>query len=166
MKTIRSNVFETNSSSCHSLTMCDGDIYNKIGDGEWFISISSEDVADKAKIKENLSNLNLTDEEFEKTYSAFLQYFNYVTLDDDIYASSYNKTPDYILKNYEGIEKESFSEYFELSEGLKEIFSFFTDYTNLDGYFSHFEDYETFEESFTSKNGDCVVAFGYYGYDS
>ena len=28
-----------------------------------------------------------------------------------------------------------------------------------------FEDWETFEESFTTENGDTVIAFGYDGYD-
>lgn len=27
------------------------------------------------------------------------------------------------------------------------------------------EDWETFEESFTTENGDTVIAFGYDGYD-
>ena len=26
-------------------------------------------------------------------------------------------------------------------------------------------DYETFEDTFTTENGDTVVAFGYYGHD-
>lgn len=111
---IRNNVFETNSSSSHSLTMCDATIYDKWreGTGEYYF-------------------------------------------DGDKFLSS-----EEVLKEYEG-KKEKYDDFDEFleSNGL-----FKSEYA----YYSLYEDeyyFETFKETYTTKNGEKIVAFGYYGYD-
>lgn len=94
---IRRGVFETNSSSVHSLTMCTQSDYDRWKDGEliydyWDGKLISND-----------------------------------ELDDDY------------------------------DEGRYYTYDRFNDYGEFD--------YETFEDIFTTKNGDAVVAFGYYGHD-
>ena len=97
---IRRVVFETNSSSVHSLTMCMESDFNKWVAGElvwnrW----GNELVPITDKIKKSI-------EEDEREYLTYEQFNDY----------------DYI-------------------------------------------DYETFEDSYTTPNGETVKSFGYYGHD-
>lgn len=94
---IRRGVFETNSSSVHSLTMCTQSDYDKWKDGEFIYDYWD-------------GKLISTDE-----------------LDDD----------------YE--------------EGRYYTYDRFNDYECFD--------FETFEDTFSTENGDTVIAFGYYGHD-
>lgn len=93
---IRRGVFETNSSSVHSLTMCTQSDYDKWENGELIYDYWNDKL------------IPLDDTENH---------------DDDRYYT-YDR----------------FYEYGEL-------------------------DYETFEDTFTTENGETVVAFGYYGHD-
>lgn len=103
---IRRNVFETNSSSTHSLTICSRDEYQDWVDGKCYWSRWSESFVSKEEVEE----------EFKK--------------------SSYDDFDEYLI-----------------DEGL---------YT-----FDRYDDIEmeTYEESYKTKSGDEIIAFGYYGYD-
>lgn len=92
---IRQGVFETNSSSCHSLTMCTQSDYERWKNGEL--------------IYDYWDGKLISTDELDNDY------------DDDRYYT-YDR----------------FNEYGALY-------------------------YETFEDAFTTENGDTVVAFGYYG---
>ena len=97
---IRRGVFETNSSSVHSLTMCMESDFNKWVVGELVWSRWGDELVPITdEIKKSM-------EEHEREYLTYEQFNDY----------------DYI-------------------------------------------DYETFEDSYTTPNGETVKSFGYYGHD-
>lgn len=97
---IRRGVFETNSSSVHSLTMCMDSDFNKWVAGELVWSRWGDELVPITdEIKKSM-------EEDEREYLTYEQFNDY----------------DYI-------------------------------------------DYETFEDSYTTPNGETVKSFGYYGHD-
>lgn len=97
---IRHGVFETNSSSVHSLTMCMESDFNKWVAGELVWSRWGDELVPITdEIKKSI-------EEDEREYLTYEQFNDY----------------DYI-------------------------------------------DYETFEDSYTTPNGETVKSFGYYGHD-
>lgn len=102
---IRTGLFETNSSSVHSLVMVSENDYEKWKNGEL--------VYDRMRDK----LIPVTDEEYlewkKENEEEDIDYYDYLTFDE------------------------------------------FNDYDALS--------YETFSESFTTDNGDTVIAFGYYG---
>jgi hypothetical protein len=51
--------------------------------------------------------------------------------------------------------------YENVDDALAGEYEFYT----YDQYWEHHEQWESFETTHTTKNGDEVVAFGYYGYD-
>lgn len=118
MKSIRRGVFETNSSSTHSITICSKEEYEKWEKGEVLLNEGF-----RAKEK-------------------------FITKEDAI-----NK-----LKNDGYHECLDFENEEEVNDALRD-----EDIKTCDEYFSC--DYETFEETFTTKNGDEMVVFGYYGYN-
>lgn len=100
---IRRGIFETNSSSVHSLTMCSDDEYSKWRKGELYFDRYTKEFVEKSEETENERN-------DEGTYTQYLTY-------------------------------EEFNDW---------------DYI----------EYETFDKSYETKNGETVHAFGYYGYSS
>jgi hypothetical protein len=95
---VRKSIFETNSSSTHSLTLCDESEFEKWKNGELVFDYYNDELVEiTPQIQEAIDN---GDDDF-KTYSEFFS-------------------------------------------GL---------------------DYETFRQKTTTKSGDKVVAFGYYGYN-
>lgn len=112
MKQIRTNVFETNSSSTHSMTICDKNDYDRWQNGELVYNI------DKEVFVEVLS------------------------------------LPDNVIKEIK--ETGRFDGYIE---------GIWVPYSTYKFYMEHNNDLESFEESYTTKSGDKVVAFGRYGYD-
>lgn len=117
---IRRNVFETNSSSVHSMTMCSGDEYKKWKDGELLFDCWNEDFVDAndPKVKE-------AREKYEKEFKEW---------ENNSIANCWGK-PD--------------CEYLTCDE-FRENYNY---------------EYETFERNYTTKSGETVVAFGYYGHD-
>lgn len=115
---IRHGVFETNSSSTHSLTTCMVDDFEKWKRGEVYLNerygaaakfIGKDDVIDVLKRYESEYDLAaLSDEEFDE-----------IAWEYDVYT-----------------------------------------YDNYDA-----ENLDWFQESYTTPNGDEVIAFGQYGYD-
>ena len=100
MISVRRGVFETNSSSTHSITMCSENEYDKWENGELLL-----DRYDKVLMtKEECKKMCEEEGEDECRYISYEQFWNDM-------------------------------------------------------------DYETFEKSYTTKVGEKVIAFGYYGYD-
>lgn len=123
---IRRGVFETNSSSTHSLTMCSKSEYDEFEKGNMYI----EKWGSKLYTKEEMV------EKFKQMVDWRTKELKYRDIDWD---------------NDE-----------EFNRVLEE-----TDYVTYDKYWDTVsEEYETFEDSYTSKDGETVIAFGYYGYDS
>jgi len=123
MKQIRRGVFETNSSSVHSITMCSQEEYSKWESGELY----KERYGDEFKTKEEIVK-----ELKEKTHW---------------------KTKELIYADVDWNDVEV------VNDLIKE-----------NGYFKEEEywddlDYETFSDTYTTKTGETVVAFGYYGED-
>lgn len=98
MRQIRYGVFETNSSSIHTLTMCSKEEY------------------------EDWKNGNLVYDKYEEKF----------------------------------ITKDFINEEERIQEG----------YLSYDEYEEEYVDYEHFEETYVTKNGEKIVAFGYCGYES
>lgn len=112
MKKIRQGLFETNSSSTHSITIVDRDIYNQWRNGELLFDSDNEDF--------------IPNNQDEK-----------IAFADDCEDCTANHCGDCARADC----SQTYAEYFD-DTGL-----------------------ETFVETYTTKNGDEVVAFGRYGYD-
>lgn len=123
-RTIRRGVFETNSSSVHSLTMCSNEEYSK-WKSEECLYWEEEGVFDT---KENIIN-----ELKNKRCSWVNKELYYPNTDWNDEDSVYD------VFNDEGIQ--TMKEYFDNG------------------------DYETFNNTYTTPNGEVVHAFGYYGHD-
>jgi hypothetical protein len=136
MRQVRQGVFETNSSSCHSITMCSEEEFNALKAGtllihEWDDILKSPD------------EIDVFSEEEIKEY--------------------YNKTKEMFWKDYELLsneEKEEVRKRYEDKHSEKRYYKTYREYMDKHSY-----NFETFLDSYTTQNGDKVVAFGYYGYD-
>ena len=124
MKQIRRGVFETNSSSVHSLTMCSSEEYNKWDSGEVLYWRDADKFGTREEIIEELKVARYS-------YGSKELYYPNVNWDDE-----------------------------------DEVHDIFHDEGILtsEEYFDN-EWYETYMEKYTTKNGEEVVAFGYYGHD-
>ena len=124
---IRRGVFETNSSSTHSITMCMKVDYDEWQKGDLYLNkggVWSSFSANKDKL--------------------------FVTKEDVIEILTNHKYPPSV--DLRALCDSAFADYLD----EEECFKLYSDYGN---------DYETFEDTFTTPNGDTVVAFGYYGVD-
>lgn len=122
-KQIRQGVFETNSSSVHSLTMCSSEEYEKWKNGEVLYWKDRDKFGTKEDIIEELKTLRY----------------------------SWSKELCYPDTNWEN--EDDVSDVFS-DEGIGTCEEFFDN-----------EWFETFEQSYTTPNGEKIVAFGYYGHD-
>lgn len=121
---IRRGVFETNSSSCHSLTMCSKEEYDEFENGNMYI-------------KKWGSRKLYTKEELIEEFKQEVDW----------------KTKQ---KKYTGVD---WSNNDEFNRVLTE-----SDYCTSEEYWNTVsEEYKTFKNSYTNKNGETVYAFGYYG---
>ena len=141
-KKIRLNVFESNSSSTHSLTITTLEKYRKWESGELLYDRWSDEFVEA---KDN-----------KKTFSI-----------EDV-MDYYDETKERYWKDWEQLtssEKQEFvnrykDERLDEDEDEDEQFMTFDRWSHYYGY-----DYETYEEIFESPSGDKMVAFGYYGYN-
>ena len=120
---IRRGIFETNSSSVHSLTMCTREEYKKWENGEVLFWKNRGKFYTREEIIEELKN-------FRHSWNGKLWYPNVNWEDED-------EVND-VLSN----------------ECIQTCEEFFDN-----------EYFETFEQCYTTPNGEVVVAFGYYGHD-
>lgn len=154
MKTIRNNVFETNSSSTHSLTIVSEEEFEKFKNCDLLLDycafVSAED--EYKNVMENLESCenNMSDNyratyKTELTFEKFKEVLSKLCYSD---LSCYHRkgAREDIQTHYDAVKA-------ALGEGI-------VTYRTLGG-----EEYETFERHYTTKSGDKFVAFGYYGYD-
>ena len=131
---IRYNLFETNSSSTHSLVICSRDEFEKWKNGKLFLNTYTH----KFKSFDFFTDAQLEDakENYIKTMNEYMKFWQDLTEDErKKYCFQFLKDTGIIDEDYE-----SYDEYM-------------TD-TSL----------ETFAEQYTSKSGDNIVVFGRYGY--
>jgi hypothetical protein len=139
MKTsIRRGVFETNSSSTHSLTICTKDLFSKWTRGEVVLNCA----------------WGIFNEEDDFIPIAELPALIKKAADYDISrygSSSWPDVPDDVEDSVEKLKA--------FAESLYDCDLFTYDYWSDD------YDLETYDSSFTTPSGDEMVAFGKYGYD-
>ena len=146
---IRQGLFETNSSSTHTITIVDAEDFENWKKGEvWYNESDDKFLPVDESIEENIKTIE----------NDFLR-------DDE-------KLPELFKEKYR--ELKNLEEAIEAAEDDPELT---IDYNNLrwdyqSFYISHdfwrdvvTDEYEDYDESYTTKNGDKVVAFGYYGYN-
>ena len=143
-KQIRQGVFETNSSSTHSITIVDKEDYDKWENGEVWLRNDGWN-----EIKEFLP----VDEAIDKNIEHLKQ--NYDDITDELIAN-YKRTKN--LDEAIADCEECDIDYGDIDKD--ELYLSFQEY--MDGVV---DNYESYTEEYTTKNGDKIVAFGYYGQD-
>lgn len=145
---VRQGVFETNSSSTHTLTICSKDDYDKWKRGEvfwldnsWHKLDTDKDFVTPEELEELAEKYN---EEQQKRIDAGDKFAKVLDIDKVL-----NERPDYNSWD---------DSYYDTARSALEA------YTTDDFYVSN-EDLETYSKTFTSPSGDEMVAFGAFGYD-
>lgn len=138
MRQIRRGVFETNSSSTHSLTICTEDQYNDWKAGKVFYDNYQEEFIDKVQ---------LTDHEKAMAEKDYKEHFE--TL-------AFHKKWDEL----DNSEREAWYQKYYISE----IKDFDDDVVTYREYFGG-GGLETYVHFYTTPKGEKLVAFGKYGYN-
>lgn len=133
---IRRGVFETNSSSTHSLTMCDEETFEKWKSGDLVFDKYAEEFID------------LVPELSDGQKNGAKEYYEYLM---GKYWKQWSDLTD--------SEKEEWYDKYAKEEGIVPEDTVTYDQFMGDAYL------ETFVNCYTTKNGDKVVAFGRYGYN-
>lgn len=135
-KQMRQSVFETNSSSTHSLTMCSAKDYERWVKGELM---------------------------FDRYSGGFINVNSEITEDEKVEAMNYyEKKKDKYWKEWHQLSKEELDEWYDkYMYECKKIDGY--RYNTYDEFFDGYMD--EFEERYTATNGEVIVAFGKYGYD-
>ena len=133
---IRKGVFETNSSSVHSLTICGADTFKKWENGELLYDNWRDEFIKPIP--------ELSDSQKEDAKESYIKKMG-----------PYWKQWDEL--NVE--EKEKWYSEYGVSHGLIS--------EDAKTYNQYFEDnyYDTYSREYTTKSGDNIVIFGYYGHD-
>lgn len=133
-KQIRKNVFETNSSSTHSLTLCSKEEFDAWERGEILFDEWNETFIPIPELSEEVK---------EKAKDWYME--NKVKYKKDWDDLSDEKKQEICLE-------------YAMRNGIVESGETYEDYMDNNSL-------EIFEETYTTKSGDEVVAFGKYGYD-
>lgn len=153
MKTIRNNVFETNSSSTHSLTIVPEEEFEKFKNCDLLLDycafVSAED--EYKNVMENLESCeNNMSDDYRATYKTELTFEKFKEVLSKLCYS------DLSYYHREGAREDIQTHYDAVKAALGEDI---VTYRTMGG-----EEYKTFESHYTTKSGDKIVAFGYYGY--
>ena len=136
MRQVRSGVFETNSSSTHSLTICTEEEFNKWKAGELLFCRYEERFAETVPMTE--SDKDDAKQHYYDTKSAYWK--DWEQLSEDEVKSWYAKyANDYLRKK--SYDMQTYQDYI------------------------HEYELERFERHYTTPNGEKIVAFGKYGYN-
>lgn len=132
---IRRGVYETNSSSTHSLTMCSEEEFEQWKNGELLF----DEWGSESFVKAN----SLSDDDKK-----------YATQDYEIHKDEFSKDWSDLS---ESAKEKYYTKYAKENNIVDEDAKTYEEwrYGNL----------ETFVDRYTSKSGDKIVAFGKYGYD-
>lgn len=152
MKTIRHNVFETNSSSTHSLTIVPEEEFDKFKNCDLLLDCSTF-VSAEDEYKNVMDNLESYEDNMSDEYRA--TYKTELTLEKFKEVLSELSSIDLSYYQREDAFKDIQTHYDAVKAALGEDI---VTYRTMGG-----EGYETFEQHYTTKSGDKIVAFGYYG---
>lgn len=148
MKTIRNGVFETNSSSTHSLTMCTESDFKKWKNGELYLD---KDSGEFVTLEERIKRIK------ELIIYSRMDYNNGTYTYKGISATYKDKDEKfYTPENLAEITEQDVEEYLDGDYDSYEVPMTCDEYNDT-------MEYETYQETFTTPNGEKVVAFGYYG---
>lgn len=134
MRQVRRGVFETNSSSTHTLTICSKEEYEGWQRGELIYDSYKNKLVDK----DSVNVFSETD---------IIKYYN-------INKKQFWKDWDQLSEEEKGEFRAIYHKYFDRSDT----------YWDCKNYDIYCEDYYKFEETYTTNNNDEIVVFGYYGY--
>jgi hypothetical protein len=133
---IRRGVFESNSSSTHSLVICSEEEFDAWKNGELLFDCWQEEFVKGYELSKK--EKEDAEEEYEYTKNEYQKDWN--DLSDEAKEKYYKKYAD-SHDIFDGGDLKTYSEYMN-------------------------DDYlESYRRHFTSKNGDKIVCFGRYGYD-
>lgn len=145
---VRQGVFETNSSSTHTLTICSKDDFDKWEHGEvfwldndWGKLQTNKNFITPEELEELTEKYN---EEEQKRIDAGDEYAKVLDIDKVL-----NERRDYDSWN---------DSYWDTERSNLEAYT-------MDDWYARNGDLETYERGFTSPSGDEMVAFGAFGYD-
>ena len=142
MKTIRVGVFETNSSSTHSLTLVNAEDFEKWKRGELLF--------DKYKQK-LVPPPEVTDEILTKYLAIYIKPIENGYLYNNKYFASYEEAVT--------VAKPTNQELLTMQNSKN------MDLYTYQRYQSDIEDVDFFSQEHTTPNGEKVIAFGYFGYN-
>lgn len=132
---IRFNTFETNSSSIHSLTILPEDEFNEFEKGNLYVNWDDKLIT-RDEIKAEIDN-------WDCYVKDFIEDNGFDSIED--YLDNYNYTK-------EQLENDVINYYAKEND--------YKDYSHILG---DDAEYESYEEHYTTKSGDKIVVFGYYG---
>lgn len=132
---IRRGVFETNSSSTHSLTMCSEEEFEQWKNGKVL---------------------------FDEDGETFVKASELSNKDKEYAAQEYEDNKDEYSKDWPELSETAKERYY--TKYAKENDLINEDAKTYDEWNNDYE-LETFVDKYTTKSGDRVVAFGKYGYD-
>ena len=145
---VRQGVFETNSSSTHTLTICSKDDFDKWKNGEvfwldndWHKLDTDKNFVTPEELKELAEKYN---EEQQKRIDAGDKFAKALDIDKVL-----NERPEYNSWD---------DSYWDTERSALEAYT-------TDDFYARIEDLETYSQTFTSPSGDEMVAFGAFGYD-
>ena len=138
MRQIRRGVFETNSSSTHSLTICTEDQFNDWKAGKIFYDSYNEEFCEKFKLTDH--EKMMAEKDYEEHYGSLVFHKKWNELTEEEKEVWYQR---YYISEIKDIEDEvvTYKEYF---------------------YNGHLE---TYTQSYVTPKGEKLIAFGKYGYD-
>lgn len=145
---VRQGVFETNSSSTHTLTICSKDDFDKWKrdevfwlDNSWHQLDTDKDFVTPEELEELAEKYN---EEQQKRIDEGDKFAHTVDIDKVL-----NGQRDY---------DPYYDSYYDTERSALEAYT-------MDDWYARNVDLETYSRSFTSPSGDEMVAFGAFGYD-
>lgn len=161
MKIIRNGVFETNSSSTHSITMCMKSDYEKWKNGELYYFEGSKTGFVTGEERDEIIRKNIIYNKLNIDYYKKTITFKGITVHYEDYKDRYKKEETFYTKeNLEEITQEEINNYME--EGI-DICEIPCTYKEWNEYYN--DGRETYKDDFKTPNGEEIVSFGYYGYD-
>lgn len=163
MKLIRHSIFETNSSSTHSLTMCMKDTYDKWVNGELFYFMEDNkfynDEEHMIMVKKAVidSQIEYSGKRLEDEEGNFIGYDSKYTYKG---ITTSKKEDHYTQENLDGITDYMIQQAYE--DNYISSYDVPMSYEEYENYIS---DYESYYEAFETPDNEIVVGFGYYGQD-
>ena len=134
MLQIRHGVFETNSSSTHSITMCSKETFEAWKNGELLFHCWEDEFVSNNELKEDMID------EAKQYYESNMNPF---------------------MKEWDDLSEEVKGQW--INDYIHDHTDYNSDYRTYNQFMNDYE-LETFVERYTTEGGEEIVAFGSYGY--